>query len=188
MNIILVIMDTLRKDHVGAYGNEWIQTPHLDAFARESVLFTRCYPESLPTLPHPPGDAHRAAHLPLSRAPRFQGRLFAARRAGGRSPKSQDTMAEMLRAAGYRSALITDCYHQFKPSKNFHRGFDEWSWVRGQEADPYRAGPGVSEDEIAQHMVVPPEDNPGLAHFLQLYLRNNVERHTGGRLLPGAPL
>ena len=29
MNIILVIMDSLRKDHVGAYGNDWIQTPHV---------------------------------------------------------------------------------------------------------------------------------------------------------------
>jgi len=51
MNLVLVILDTFRKDHVGAYGNPWIHTPHLDAIARESVLFTEAYPESLPTLP-----------------------------------------------------------------------------------------------------------------------------------------
>ncbi len=44
MNIVLVIFDSLRKDHVGAYGNNWIHTPHLDAFAKESVVFNRCYP------------------------------------------------------------------------------------------------------------------------------------------------
>ena len=51
-NVILVIIDTLRKDHVGAYGNDWIQTPTLDALAaEESMLFTRTYPEAMPTLP-----------------------------------------------------------------------------------------------------------------------------------------
>jgi len=28
-------------------------------------------------------------------------------------------------------------YHMMKPGKNFHRGFDQWFWIRGQEADPY---------------------------------------------------
>ncbi|MBW2205566.1 MAG: sulfatase-like hydrolase/transferase, partial [Deltaproteobacteria bacterium] len=51
MNLILVIIDSLRQDHVGAYGNKWIKTPNLDAFCRESALFSRAYPESLPTLP-----------------------------------------------------------------------------------------------------------------------------------------
>ena len=50
MNIVVVVFDTLRQDHVGAYGNSWIVTPHLDAFARDAVRFTRAYPESLPTL------------------------------------------------------------------------------------------------------------------------------------------
>ena len=97
-------------------------------------------------------------------------------------------MAEMLREAGYRTALITDCYHQFKPSKNFHRGFDEWIWVRGQEGDPYRSGPVVSDEQIARHMVEAPADNPGLANFLRTYLRNNVTRHTERDYYPGARL
>jgi hypothetical protein len=28
-NVVLVILDSLRKDHVGAYGNNWIKTPNL---------------------------------------------------------------------------------------------------------------------------------------------------------------
>ena len=51
MNVILVVMDTLRKDHVGAYGNDWIRTPNLDRFAEESVRFDRAYPEVMPTIP-----------------------------------------------------------------------------------------------------------------------------------------
>ena len=177
MNLILIIMDTLRKDHVGAYGNRWIQTPHMDAFARESALFTRCYPESLPTLPH-----RRAMHTGLRTYPYrghhdFKGD-FSGAPGWGPIPEEQDTIAEMFGRAGYRTALITDCYHQFKPSKNYHRGFDEWVWVRGQEGDPYRSGPVVSDEQIARHMVEAPADNPGLAHFLRIYLGNNVTRHT----------
>ncbi|MBC8444981.1 MAG: sulfatase-like hydrolase/transferase, partial [Chloroflexi bacterium] len=96
----------------------------------------------------------------------------------GPIPEEQDTLAEMLGEAGYRTALITDCYHQFKPSKNFHRGFNEWSWIRGQEADPFKSGPVVTREDIARHMVERPEDNPGLANFLRTYLGNNVYRHT----------
>ena len=49
MNVILVIIDSLRRDHLGVYGNDWIKTPNLDALAREPAL-DRSYPESLPTI------------------------------------------------------------------------------------------------------------------------------------------
>ncbi|MDQ2671724.1 MAG: sulfatase-like hydrolase/transferase, partial [Actinomycetota bacterium] len=45
-----MILDSLRKDHIGVYGNDRIQTPNLDALAKESLRFGRAYPESLPTL------------------------------------------------------------------------------------------------------------------------------------------
>jgi hypothetical protein len=35
LNVALVIIDSLRRDHVGAYGNGWIKTPNLDALAKE---------------------------------------------------------------------------------------------------------------------------------------------------------
>ena len=50
-NVILIVLDSLRRDHVGAYGNDWIDTPSIDALAAESVLYTNAYPEALPTLP-----------------------------------------------------------------------------------------------------------------------------------------
>ena len=177
MNIVLVIIDSLRQDHVGAYGNEWISTPHLDAFACEAVKFTRCYPESLPTLP-----VRRALHTGSRTFP-YHGHHdykgdFSGAPGWGPIPEDQDTMAEVLREAGYRTAFVTDCYHQFKPSKNFHRGFDEWRWIRGQEADPYRSGPRVSWEDIGRHMATSPEKDPGMANFLRTYLGNNAYRHT----------
>ncbi len=33
MNFIIIVSDTLRRDHLGCYGNSWIHTPNLDRFA-----------------------------------------------------------------------------------------------------------------------------------------------------------
>ena len=49
-NIILVAWDTTRADHLGAYGYERDTSPSLDRFAREAVLFERCYSQSNETL------------------------------------------------------------------------------------------------------------------------------------------
>lgn len=50
-NIVLIVSDTLRTAHLGCYGNQNIQTPNIDAFAKRAMRFTRAYPESLPTIP-----------------------------------------------------------------------------------------------------------------------------------------
>ena len=151
MNVVLVIFDTLRKDCVGAYGSPpWgeVQTPRLDRFAQEATRFTRFFPESLPTLP-----ARRAIYTgrrvyPFRNADfRLRGDFVGAP-GWGPIPEDQDTLAEMLGSGGYRTGLVSDVGHQFKPSKNFTRGFDSWQFLRGQEVDPYRSGPVPSQAEI----------------------------------------
>ena len=152
MNIVLLIFDTLRKDCVGVYGEPpWgkVHTLHLDALASESVIFNRFYPEALPTLP-----ARRAIYTGQRVYPFHKGdfRLkgdFIGAPGWGPIPEDQDTIAEILRdIGGYRTGLISDVHHQFKPSKNFTRGFDQWAFLRGQETDPYRSGPYPTQDEI----------------------------------------
>jgi arylsulfatase A-like enzyme len=66
----------------------------------------------------------------------------------GRSPRKQHTLAEIFSERGFRTGLISDLYHQFKPSKNFWRGFHQWSFIRGQEADAARSGPWPTQAEI----------------------------------------
>jgi arylsulfatase A-like enzyme len=151
MNIVLMIFDSLRKDCVGVYGAPpWgkVQTPHFDAFAKESLLFTRAFPESLPTLP-----ARRAIYTGQRVYPFYNGdfRLkgdFVGAAGWGPISEDQHTLAEILREAGYRTGLVADVYHMFKPSKNFWRGFDQWTFLRGQETDPARSGPRLTQEEI----------------------------------------
>ena len=47
-NIVVIVIDTLRADHV--YGPR-AQTPTMDALAREGLRFTRAFPEAMPTVP-----------------------------------------------------------------------------------------------------------------------------------------
>lgn len=153
MNIVLVTFDSLRKDCLGTYGMEppWgkVHTPQLDRFAHEALVFDRVFPEVLPTLP-----ARRAIYTGQRVYPfvdgdyHFKGdEVYAP----GWGPifENQSTLAEILRHhANYRTGLVSDLYHMFKPSKNFALGFDQWTFLRGQELDPYRSGPDPTREEI----------------------------------------
>jgi arylsulfatase A-like enzyme len=51
MNILFITIDQWRADWLGANGSDFIQTPHLDALAKEGVLFSRHYTNSAPCGP-----------------------------------------------------------------------------------------------------------------------------------------
>lgn len=151
-NVVVVILDSLRKDHVGAYGNSWIKTPNLDALARDSLRFTRPYPESLPTL-----CARRAIHTGFRTWP-FRDwhppKDDDVWRYGWQPiPEGQTTLAEILKGQGYQTMFVTDTLHQFKPSYNFHRGFDVFDFIRGQTRDRYRPDWTLSWEKMKKTMV-----------------------------------
>jgi len=149
--IILIIFDSLRRDCVGAYGSPpWgrVSTPNFDGFAGESIILDRAYPESLPTLPTRRAIYTGRRVYPFHDADfRLKGDFVGAP-GWGPIPEEQPTLAEILGEAGYRTGLISDVYHMFKPSKNFWRGFDQWTFLRGKEKDPARSGPALSQEEV----------------------------------------
>lgn len=178
MNIVLVVFDSLRKDCIGCYGQPpWgkVHTPNLDALAKESLLMRQAYPESLPTLP-----TRRALYTGRRVYPFENGdfRLkgdFVGAPGWGPIPEDQPTLAEMLRDNGYRTALISDVYHMFKPSKNYWRGFNQWMFLRGQETDPYRSGPVPTQEELDRWL--PREmQNENKLRFLRQCLMNMHDR------------
>src|ERR687896_2035140 len=175
MNVIVVILDSLRRDHVGVYGNDRIRTPNLDALAEESLRFTRAYPESIPTLP-----ARRAIHTGLRTWPFRnwippEGETFMP--AGWqRIPEEQTTLSEILKAQGFSTVLFSDTQHLFKASMNFQRGFRVYDWIRGQERDRYRPTMGVSQEQV-EKMVVP-GNSENMVDKVRQYLANTANRET----------
>jgi len=131
MNVIGIMLDSFRQDHVSFYnGGEPVfegvpvcQTPNLDAFARECIVFDNAYPEALPTIP--------------VRTQLFTGQRTLPYRPWQPLTKEDVSIAEILRAEGYVCGLISDCYHYRAPGMNFHRGFHTYRWIRGQEYDPW---------------------------------------------------
>jgi len=178
MNIILVVFDSLRKDSMGCYGPPpwWeVKTPHFDALAKESLVMDRMYPESLPTLP-----TRRALYTGNRVYPFDKGDFhlkgdFVGAPGWGPIPEDQDTIAELLRDNGYRTGLIADVYHMFKPSKNYWRGFNQWMFLRGQETDPYRSGPALTQEQI-DHWLPKELQNPWRINFIKQCIMNMHDR------------
>ncbi len=121
-DIVVVLVDTLRADHVGAYGYQRPTTPHIDAWASGAAVFERAYAHSGWTL--------------ASVASLLTGRLPHQHRTG-RSPDDASvfcslpddvpTLAEQLLGAGYRTgAFINNTF--LAPQFGLNRGFSHWDW------------------------------------------------------------
>src|ERR671937_1604191 len=141
MNLILIVLDTFRQDHVGFYHGgsapfddvAACRTPNLDAFARDCVVFDSAYPEALPTMP---------VRLQL-----MTGQRTLHVRPWGALGPGDATIADMLRAEEYVCGLITDNYHFRGPGMNFFRSYNAYRWIRGQEYDPYESAPPTRDLE-----------------------------------------
>jgi arylsulfatase A-like enzyme/thioredoxin-like negative regulator of GroEL len=98
-NVLVITIDTLRADHVGAYGYAAARTPALDRLAREGVRFDRAYATAPITL-----TSH--ASLMTGRYPPGHG----ARHNGMRLDLKTPTLAESFAAAGYATAAFVAAF------------------------------------------------------------------------------
>jgi arylsulfatase A-like enzyme len=142
MNVICIMLDSLRTDHVGAYGGDhtggadtaaWpggagrarAQTPAMDRFAESALLFDRAYAGSFPTLP--------------CRRDLFTARWGHPFNTWDEMERDRPTLAERFRRAGYTTGLVFDT-PMFMTQGNFlDRGFGSIEWIRGQGGEPWIA-------------------------------------------------
>ncbi|HEX2739698.1 MAG TPA: sulfatase-like hydrolase/transferase [Rubrobacter sp.] len=174
-NVVLIIIDSLRKDHVGVYGNDRIRTPNLDALAKESLRFTRAYPESAPTI-----CARRAIHTGLRTWPFTDWKRYKGIDVGLQGwqpiPNDQTTLAEMMRRAGYETVFVTDNLQQYDASMNFHRGFDAFDFIRGQTTDPYRPMWTCPPGKVNGTLVRGEGSGTGGSAYFKQYFANTADR------------
>ena len=98
-SVLLVTIDTLRADRVGAYGYAVARTPNLDALAKQGALFRNAFAQSMFT-----GPSHAA--LLSGRGPLSTG--FLINHQGLDS--GVETLAEALARAGYVTAAFPSSY------------------------------------------------------------------------------
>jgi len=136
VNLVLICSDTFRWDYLGCYGNDWIKTPNLDKLASESAVYLDAFAEGLPTIPVRRVLLTGRRIFPFSYYPQKSDLVQCA---GWHPLFDEDvTLAETLKEQGYVTCFVNDTYHLMKPGKNFHRGFDCWYWIRGQEDDRFQ--------------------------------------------------
>ncbi len=112
-NVLLYVVDTLRADATGAYGNREIDTPHLDRFAGEGTLFENARANSSWT--RPSMASLLTGLLPVRHG--TQGRLDVL-------PGSLDLLSTVLKPHGYHAAFVT-ANPNVSSVFGFERGFDE---------------------------------------------------------------
>lgn len=112
-NLILIVLDTLRADHVSVIGDK-AQTPHIDNLARQGLLFRRAY-----------------SHIPVtgpSHASMFTGLLpiqHGVEKNTDILSGSFETLAESLKKRGYSSYAVVSL-GVLKARFGFAQGFDVW--------------------------------------------------------------
>jgi arylsulfatase A-like enzyme len=94
-NFLFFITDQQRADHLGCYGNELLKTPHIDGIAERGVRFDSFFVANPICMPN-------RATIMTGRMPALHG----VRHNGVPLSLDQTTFVELLRAAGYRTALI----------------------------------------------------------------------------------
>ncbi len=130
-DVLLVVMDCLRADHVGAYGYPRPTTPTLDRLASEGIRFESAYSNGTWTKP-------AMATLFTGLYPSEHGLLKVGTPAGDLTETDAladgiPMLAARFAAAGYRTIAAVNQIH-LKPEFGFGRGFDDYQWVKGRSA------------------------------------------------------
>ncbi len=166
MNTLLIVCDTLRRDHVGAYTGgvplnqawsreapDWaVPTPNMDRLASRGTTFTNCYCGSTPCMPARRDIATGKLEFlergwgPLEESDADLPLLYS-------GPPNQ-SIAKSKQDGHHVSYLITDHFHLWeKGAGNYHMNFTGFDFVRGIESDAYRTDP--------VHFMCPEKDRLG---------------------------
>ncbi len=124
LNLILVSLDTSRADSFSSYGAARVNTPNLDRFAAEAVVFSDCLSQSTATAP---------SHMSLLTG-QYVHRHGLWSNANGVTPSA--TLASVLRDAGWRTAAFTG-HGSFRADLGLDAGFDRFESWTGEERWPF---------------------------------------------------
>jgi arylsulfatase A-like enzyme len=114
-NVVVLVIDTLRADYVGAYGGR-AHTPNIDALARDGLRFTSFHPEAMATVPARRSILTGRRVFPFRHWHVYRGLM----RTPGWAPiadPEHEAFTSVLRRHGYWTAYVTD---------NPFLGFSHW--------------------------------------------------------------
>jgi arylsulfatase A-like enzyme len=141
-HLVLVIIDTLRADHLPTYGYARATAPHIQALGERGWVFEQALAQSGWTLPAM--GSILSGRLPSEHGAVRDGNDM--RRFGRFAPQTPST-AEVLAAAGYRTgAVVNNTF--LAPDFGFQRGFDHYDY-QGASAMQHRAAVATADAGLA---------------------------------------
>lgn len=149
-NVLLIVIDTLRADHLGCYGYSRPTSPNLDALAARGVRFAQAHSTSSWTAPS-------VTSILTGLYPAVHGVEKANSVLGDGVP----TMAEAFRKAGYATAALSSNPVFVSPRVGLARGFDTFDVLQG---------PPVARDKAVDMI---PTD-PSFQSFVEVAKANRV--------------
>ncbi|MEZ5383378.1 MAG: sulfatase [Microthrixaceae bacterium] len=130
-NAVVILLDSLNRHLLGAYGSDEFETPNLDRVAARSTRFTNHHAGSLPCMP--------ARHDLLCGSLDFLWRPW------GSLELWDEPITRTLRRADVVTQLVSDHPHLFETGgENYHCEFTAWDYLRGHEGDLWRTRPDPS--------------------------------------------
>jgi arylsulfatase A-like enzyme len=170
LNVLLLIVDSLRPDHVGAYGSP-VRTPNVDELCSRGLRFERAFPEAMVTIP-----ARRSI---FTSRRIFPFRDFVPNQELGQSPgwlpieDPERTFTSELRRRGYWTAQVSDNPHLgfTKAFEPFRRSFSHWRSVKGQSGF-FRPPESIPLETVYDWLPEPLRD-PRYVPGMRKYLANS---------------
>lgn len=137
MNVVWILIDCLRPDHLGCYGAPWITSPHIDRVARQAARFEQCISPHIPT--HP-------AHTTL-----FSGQdVFAHQIVAQGAKQELDTsiklLPRLLGERGYFTGAVDNIGRWIEPAFERYEPYPRWDHDGGR---PWRNGEEVTERAVS---------------------------------------
>ena len=116
-DVVLIVVDTLRADHLSCYGYAAIHTPHIDRLAGDGIRYANTFSQASWTRPS-------IATILSGLYPSSHGAIHKA----DILPDRVDTLAENLQRFGYRTVGFADNAN-ISQAFNFQQGFDEYHYL-----------------------------------------------------------
>lgn len=177
-NVLVYLVDTLRADRLGAYGDGRGLTPAIDAFAAEGVVFED-------TVAQAPWTRPAVATLLTGLDPLVHGVTTL----DDRLAEEAETLPEILRRTGYRTAAFSTNWHVI-PETGLAQGFDDFVFTPDDfRADAVNRRVVAWLDEHRPRSTEPDRREPFFlyVHTLDPHAPYEPPEPFRGRYAPGAP-
>ncbi|EIA20990.1 sulfatase [Listeria fleischmannii subsp. coloradonensis] len=133
MRAVMIMFDTLTRDFLPNYGNDWVKAPNFDKLREKTITFDNFYGGSMPCMP-----ARRELHT---------GRYNFMHRMWGQLEPFDHSVFEVLQKNGIYCHLVTDHSHYFEDGgATYHNRYSTWEGFRGQEGDRWVPRKNKEED------------------------------------------